>query len=222
MSRFSSLIGNKADRILGMTAAAVAATTGAGIVGTTSTAEADVVDSGAVNIVIPNNIDGIYMNILNGNVGTSGAGVTGWDINPYSASAGSFNLWGPTVNTWYSAGGVNAGPYNLPGGTVIGGAAAGFFRPGGATNIAPQMNLNSSDNYLGFMFVNEDNSDLVHYGWLQLEFGATAGDRAIVRYAYESDAGVSITVPSAIPEPSTLALLALGATGLIARRRRAC
>jgi len=192
---------------------AVVAAAAAAAGGIATSASASIIYSGPVNIAIPNNIDGVYMNVVTGATGTSGGSVPGWDINPYSATAGNFNLWGPTVNTWYAI----AGQYNLAEGTLIEGPASSFFRPGGGTNLAPQMNLNSADNLLGFRFVNEANGNQVHFGWIRLQFGATAGERAIVEYAYSEVAGVGI-LAGAIPGPGALALI--GLSGLVGTRRR--
>lgn len=196
---------------------ACAAAAGAAAFGVAQNAEAAIVHSGPVSIAVPNNIDGVYMNIATGaNAPTPPP--AGWDINPYSAAAGTFNLWGANANTWFSAGGVIAGPYKLAAGTVIGGPATNFFRPGGGTNVGLEMALNSSDNLLGFQFLNEA-GNTTHNGWIRFAFGATAGDRTIVEYAYEDVAGASIEA-GAIPAPGSLALLALGAVGVAGRRRK--
>jgi len=160
---------------------------------------AAIVYSGPVNIPIPDTIDGIYMNVITGAFGPTAP--AGYDINPYSALPGQFNLWGPTTQVWLSSGGVIAGPYNLPVGFSVGGAATNFFRPGGGTNLAAQLNLNSDQNYLGFRFTNEDTA-AINFGWLQLQVGADAGTRAIIGYAYE-DTGQPIpvgTVPVTLQE----------------------
>lgn len=170
--------------------ATAAVAVGVAAFGTASQANANIVHSGAVNIVIPDNIDGVYLNVVSGATGTTGGSVAGWDVNPYTAGVGTFNLWGATTTTWLSTSGVIGGPYNLADGTSIGPGGA-FFRPGGGTDIAPQMNLNSSNNLLGFQFTNE-NGGGTHYGWMRVEFGQSAGIRSIVEYAYEDVAGTAI------------------------------
>ncbi len=164
-----------------------------------------IVYSGPVNIPIPDTTDGLYFNVVTGVSGGLGSGVPGWDINPYSATVGTaFNLWGPTTNTWFNPQAIVTGNYNLPPGTVIEGAAAAFFRPGGANNLASQFTLNSDQNFLGFRFVNESASNQIQHGWVQVEFGATVGTRAIVAYAYE-DTGAPIAAGDAgTPPPEAI------------------
>lgn len=160
-------------------------------------AMAAVVDSGPINIVIPDTADGLYLNVVTGASGPTS--VAGWDVNPYSATPGSsFNLWGPTTNTWFNPQAIVTGNYNLPTGTAIQGAAAAFFRPGGANNLASQFTLNSDQNFLGFRFVNEANANQVHFGYLQVQFGANVATRSIIRIFYEDVAGTPITVASGV------------------------
>lgn len=208
---------SRLDRVVGTTAAATAAAAGVGVVGTAETAEAAlVVVTPGAPIVIPDNIDGVYMNVVTGATGV--AAFAGYDINPYSAGAPgtSLNLWGPTTTVWYNPQGVIGGNYNLPFGTNFGPGNL-YFRPGGGTNIAPNMNLNSTQNCLGFQFTNE-NGGGTHYGWARLSIGANIGTRSIIEYAYDNVAGTA--VQACVPEPTTLGLLALGAIGLVSRRRR--
>jgi len=161
---------------------------------------AAVVDSGPVSIAIPDNIDGVYLNLVTGQSGA--AAPAGWDINPYTAAAGQFNLWGVNTNVWFAPSGVVAGPYPLATGTVVQGAAAAFFRPGGGTNVGTQVTLNSDQNYFGVRFPNEGNGGLFHFGYIQVSFGATAATRTIVRYAYENVAETAITIPTGATAPT--------------------
>lgn len=220
ITRKSKLL-SQLDQHFGKCAALAAAGVGTGMMAAPQTAEAALVQvTPGVPIVIPDSFDGIYMNVVTGATTIASPGPAGWDINPYSAGgpgSGLF-LWGADVNTWFNPQGVVAGNYNLPFGTVISGPAGAFFRPGGGTNIGPQLNLNSDQNCLGFRFTNE-NGNGVHFGWLQLQVGATAGVRSIITYAYDDVAGTPVAC--GVPEPSSLGLLALGAVGLISRRRRA-
>jgi len=153
-----------------------------------ATSMAAIVDSGPVNIPIPDDIDGVYLNVVTGALGTA----AGWDLNPYSAVAGQLNLWGTNTTTWFSTGDIN-GPYVLATGTSVDPtAAASFFRPGGTIAVTG-LTLNSSANYLAFRFPNEGAGNQVQAGWLQLQVGATEGVRSIIRYAYENT-GAAITV----------------------------
>ena len=205
----------RADRILSRTATAAAVAAGAGLFGATPTAQAGIVYSGTVSIPVPDNIDGVYLNLV---TGASGAvGPAGWDVNPYTAAAGQFNLWGATTSTWFAPSAVIGGPYPLPLSTVVGPPTTNFFRPGGGTDVGAQVTFNAP-NYFGVQFTNEALANITNYGWIEITFGANAGSRTITGWAYE-DSGSSITV-TPMPEPSSMALLSVGAAGLVAYRRR--
>jgi hypothetical protein len=175
----------------------------AGLLAVAAPAQAVVVSSGPVNIAVPDNIDGVYLNVVTGAFGT--VAPTGYDINPYSAVAGQFNLWGATTTTWLSPSGVIGGPYPLAAGTMIDSSGA-YFRPGGATDISPQVTLNAA-NLFGIQFTNEGTA-ATNYGWVEITFGASAGVRAITGYAYE-DTGLGI-MAGPVPEPGTVAMWLAG------------
>jgi len=78
--------------------------------------------------------------------------------------------------------------------------------------------LGTSGKYLGVRF---DISGNTHYGWIQVNVpgGTFPTSATITGYAYEDIADKQITA-GAIPEPGSLALLALGAAGLAAWRKK--
>jgi hypothetical protein len=183
-------------------------------------AQAQIVYSGPVNISIPNNIDGIYMNLVTGATGTAGASVAGWDINPYSAVAGGFHLWGATTTTWLNTSGVisSGAGYVLAPNTPIG-TGTNFFRPGGGTNLATAVTLNAP-NLFGVQFSEGGNT---HYAWVEITFGADAGTRAITAWAFDATPNATIAA-GVVPEPGTYALMLAGLAGIAgfaARRRKA-
>ncbi|MEY4534915.1 MAG: hypothetical protein RLZZ246_1233 [Planctomycetota bacterium] len=165
------------------------------------------------NLVIPNTIDGLYINVETRATGSAGSVTAGWDINPYSA----------TSLTWFNATGTGMMRYpgvttgsagNLAQGTVIG--ASGSFGSGAVVvgSAAGNWVLNSV-NVFGFRFIAADG--LTHYGYGTFQIGSSisGADRTITNLYYESTAGVSITV---VPAPGAFALL--GVAGLASRRRR--
>ncbi len=194
-------------------AAAAAATVGGAA---QQSAEATIIYSGVVNINIPSTTAGVYLNVVTGVNNPSPAAVPGWDVNPWSSTGlGLFSPGAPAGGV-YVVTAPNFGA-NLAPGTLI--SAASLFGSGSSANNA-QWNLSSSNNLVGFRFQNEANANQTHYGWMRISLAATiAGQpRAIVEYAYEDVAGVGINA-GAVPTPGTLALLGLGAAGLLRRRR---
>ena len=78
--------------------------------------------------------------------------------------------------------------------------------------------LNSSDNW--FYAASSDKTQRV---WLQFQFGGSANgtDFSIVKAVFPETVGELPSAQSAaVPEPSALALLSLGASGLLIRRRK--
>lgn len=195
--------------------AAVAAAT----VAVSQQSEAAVVYSGPININIPSTTAGVYLNVVTGVNNIAPASAPGWDVNPWSSTALNMFTSATGNGANLAGGGAYVGTaatyFNLTVGTVVG--AASTFGNTGTDTIAAStpLNLNSSNNYVGFRFWNESTS-AIHYGWMQISLGGTAQaqPRAIVAYAYEDVAGASITVPT----PGGLALL--GMAGLVGNRRR--
>ena len=191
-------------------------------------AEATIVYSGVVNITIPITVQGIYLNVATGVVGTTPAGSPGWDLNPWGT--GSLFLYANNaaspmdgfVNNF--PGGSSATLVdNLPFGTPINGAFT-FGRTNGIeTTGATAFTLNSSNNLAGFRFTNEAAGGAIQFGWIRLSLSTAynASPRLVVEYAYENT-GAPI-LAGAVPEPSTLALfgvMAAGAVGVREWRKR--
>jgi len=186
-------------------------------------AQGAIIYSGVVNIAIPLNFDGVYLNVVTGATGTSGAGTPGWDINPYGATALTWFTPGtPAASHGLVRGQGSSTTFvdNLAGlsNYVIDGSASQNYGTGtNETTGATAFVFNSSNNIVGFRFFNEA-TGAVNYGWMRLSLGASFGStRSIVDYAYE-DTGAGI-VAGAIPGPGAIALL--GLAGLAGRRRRA-
>ena len=167
----------------------------------------------AVSWIVPNNIDGLYINVENLATGSAGSAVAGWDINPYSA----------TSLTWFNATGTGMMRYpgvttgsagNLAGGTVVG--ISGSYGSGAVTvgSLPGNWQLNAV-NIFGFRFTGASGGTHYGYGFFQIGASISGADRMITDIFFEDVAGASITV---VPAPGAIALL--GLAGLAGRRRR--
>jgi hypothetical protein len=192
-------------------------------------AAAGIVYSGVTHIQAPATTNGLYLNLVTGVFSSSASAVPGWDINIWGASTLSFwaNNLGSTTSGVVSGFGVSASQVdNLSMGTSINGTLT-YARQGTTETSGPNVFLlNSSDNYIGFRFLNEV-SGLTSYGWLQMHIGSSFVDpeRHIVGWAY-NDSGISIrvgdtgAVQNTVPEPASYALALLALTGCAVARRR--
>ena len=166
------------------------------------------------NLVIPNNIDGQYINVETQVAGSAAGLVAGWDLNPYGTST--------TAMSWFAAaapsgcvmglgqGGTTNAVASLSAGTLV--SSASTFGNTASSVTAGGWMLNAA-NYFGFRFLGAD--ALTHYGFGKMTVGATMGVRTLNFVSFESTAGASINV---IPAPGAIALL--GLVGLTGRRRR--
>lgn len=173
-------------------------------------------------VTIPATIDGLYINVQTGATGSSGGSVAGWDIDPYSATSLTwFNATGTSMLRYPGVTTGSAGSLDV--GTLVG--PSGSYGSGAVTFGAAAGNWDlNADNYFGFRFVAADGG--TKYGWGTMQVGAASTVRSITELYYE-DSGASIMIgqrnfePAGVPEPGTpLALLALGASGMVHRRVR--
>ena len=168
------------------------------------------------NTVIPNNIDGLYINVETLTATPAAGNSPGWDLNPYGTST--------TAMSWFAAaapsgcvmglgqGGLTSAVASLSYGTVI--SSASTFGNTASSVTAGGWKLNS-DNYFGFRFNGAD--ALTHYGYGVMTIGANMGTRTLKSITIETIANTSVT---AVPEPEeTAAVFAAGAVGLAAYRR---
>lgn len=213
-----------AGRLAGLLPAAHYAAFGgaAALVTLTTESHAAPIQSPVANLAIPVTVAGVYLNIVTG--ATGAASTPGWDVNAWGTS--SLRFW--ASNAAEASNGIVESGGNTPNlapGTVVDGSST-FGRQSGeiVTAGAGHWNLNAT-NYIGFRFIDSSNNS-VHYGWASVFVGATATDsaRKFVEIWYESEANTAITVGDTgdpqVPEPTTAALLAAGAAGLLALRRR--
>ena len=180
--------------------------------GATAAANAAIVAWTDMNLVIPNTIDGLYINVETRQSGSAGSAVAGWDINPYSATSLTwFNATGTGMMRFPGVTTGSAG--NLALGTVIG--SSGSFGSGAVTvgSLPGNWQLNAT-NIFGFRFVAADGGTKYGYGTFQIGSSIAGADRTITNIYYE-DSGASITV---VPAPGAIALL--GLAGFAGRRRR--
>ena len=166
------------------------------------------------NLVVPNNIDGQYVNVEAQTFGSAAGLVAGWDLNPYGTST--------TAMSWFAAaapsgcvmglgqGGTTSAVASLSAGTLVG--AASTYGNTASSVTAGGWVLNAA-NYFGFRFLAAGGT--THYGFGKMTIGATMGVRTLNFVSYESVAGGAISV---IPAPGAIALL--GLAGLCGRRRR--
>ncbi len=200
-------ISNRLEKHFAVCAAAVAT------VACVGTANAAVVTWNA-NLVIPNNIDGQYINVETQVYGSAAGLAAGWDLNPYGTST--------TTMSWFAAaapsgcvtglgqGGTTVAVASLSAGALV--SSASTFGNTASSVTAGGWMLNAA-NYFGFRFRGGDG--LTRYGCGKMTMGSSMGARTLDFVCYESTANAGITV---IPAPGAIALL--GLVGLTGRRRR--
>ena len=154
-----------------------------------------------LNQVVPNNIDGLYVNVELQTTGSAASQVAGWDINPYGTSTLAMSWFAALAPsgcvTGLGQGGTTTAVASLTAGTVVSGAST--YGNTASTVTAGGWVLNAP-NYFGFRFTASDG--LTHYGFGVMTIGATMGVRTLTSLSYETVAGVAITAGSGGPPPA--------------------
>ncbi len=190
----------------------------AAFAGRTTTAHTAIIYTDPPDISVPNNIDGVYLDLTTGQASLSS--IAGYDLNPFAVTAG-MSILTPMDGGGALAdvGGPAGEPVALAAGALIG--ADSPYRDG--ATVATNFRVTGTE-FLGLRFVNDD-TGAINYGWVEFTTTGNTGFPATInRFAYE-DTGASILAgqTAAVPEPGTTAMLGtlgIGAAGLRAWRRR--
>lgn len=168
--------------------------------------------SGIVNLTIPRNVDGLYLNVVSGQ--TSSSTFNTFDINILFSSNSGLNFFTSAPGTTPEQRGIVAQSATGPAILVDSVTPSSIFNTGivSGSNFAP-----GSTNYFGFRFRNEANGNAVHYGYgLLTAYPSGAGDARLIGWAYESTPNTPIFMP---PSPGTATLFAIGIASISCRRR---
>ena len=154
-----------------------------------------------INQVVPNNIDGLYINVEAQTFGSAASVVAGWDINPYGTSTTAMSWFGAAAPsgcvTGLGQGGTTVAVASLTSGTVV--TSTSVYGNTASSVTAGGWKLNQA-NYFGFRFLAGDGT--THYGFGVMTIGATMGVRTLNSLSYESVAGVAITAGPGGPPPA--------------------
>ena len=171
----------------------------AAIVGAVSASFASlaaVVDSGVINIPIPQNVQGIYYNVVTSAGGTTGGGVAGWDINIYEGSAATgLTFFWPTGSA-VSGGGVATGSVyqSLAAGAIVGPASTFSQASGGGGAVNFVNFITAGPKTLGIRFLNEAGAG-THFGYINMTTSGPLGfPTVITRIVYDNVAATPVTV----------------------------
>lgn len=175
----------------------------------TTSAQAAIVHR-TVNLSIPANQYGLWLNVETGATTTTVNGPAGWDFNIYTSggytsgpAAGGANIvfyTGSTNGAGFMRypGTVSGTPPKLPAGATV--ASDGSFGAGTASFGAQEGAWKLNDaNIVGFRFKGADG--LTRHGWARIVVGATSTDRVLADYAFESTPDVCIGVGATAGAP---------------------
>jgi len=162
-------------------------------------ASAKVVCSGNADLDVPQDGEGLYINLVTGMSGTAESQVPGFDFDPYaqqtSNPANQLRFyWGSSSNG--GAGVATTGDVYavLAVGATIG--PDSLFTRAGATGDTSAWQAGVTGGYLGARFKNET-TGIIDYGWIRLDSNPPLGfPLTVLDWCYE-DSGAAITISEA-------------------------
>ena len=193
------------------------ATAGAAAAGVTAapSARAAIVYSGPLNIAVPFNNAGIYLDLVTNR--TSTIPFAGYDIQIFYTGSKDIAFLHELNGGFVIPTGSD--PFNTPASALTAGAFIGSTSTINSNTSGTNFEVTGTE-YLGIRF-NNTATQQVDYGWILLSTNAPQGNPAtILGYAYNNTAGGSI-LAGQVPEPGTTAMLGLGTVGLGAAGLRA-
>lgn len=170
---------------------------------TPAPALAALVCSGPLELAVPQSGEGLYINLVNGDVGESEGQVPGFDVDPYAAQnsdpAQQLKFyWGPSSNG--GAGVASAGDtYAVlqPGETI---GPDSLFTRAAFTGDTSAWQAGVAEGHLGMRFTNEA-AGLLNYGWLRLRSSAPLGFPLTVVDACYDDSGAAVVIAGPAVDP---------------------
>lgn len=155
--------------------------------------EDDIVVSGPLDLLIPQTLDGLYIDFVNGQ--SSPTEIPGYDFNPYRGGGVLLFYWGGDMAD-ANGGFANtpSGPHRLlHSGALVGPGSMFSAAANGVTQETADF-IGGVDGYIGVRFFNES-TGTTNYGYVHIRTSAPNGFPAtILDYAYNKRGG-PITVP---------------------------
>lgn len=227
--------------------ACAAVATATVVAGQAQHAQASILYSGVQNVPLTDGSPGVYINLVTNASSGSPAGAPGWDINPYINTFPTHHLFAiylpPSTaqdtklvkSSSPTAGTADVG--KLAAGTLIGPSSTLVGQTGVTPHFVFMNDATTGDwvpagtGFMGVQFTDPTtNGGNPVYGWVQIS-KTVAGEPPVggpdgitfVDWAYDntgSAIAAGDTGASPVPEPTTLALMAAGAVGILVRRGR--